>query len=394
MTGGTARRPRLTLFGGFLGSGKTTLMLALARRLIERGRTVGVVTNDQGETLVDTGFATAWGIEAAEVGGGCFCCNFSDFVSNITGLLERRSPEFIFAEPVGSCTDLAATVLSPLALYHGDLVELCGYYVLADGPRLAGEYRKLHLREPVTPRETLLAHQLREAPHLLLTKTDLLSETELRLAHETLAAVAPDTPITPVSVHDQTAHADSMAELASAIETGAAMELPAALDIDYEVYATAEAEMGWYNGLVELESEHDLHPDELATTFLLELRSTPDLETLHAKVLVTTPTGSVKASLVDGRIQADAALNSSAARSPGSSADRARPSPTGSRRFSMTTNVRAATDKDRLAELVSSHVTELARRLDLAIVDYTYKALIPGKPVPEHRFEPTEDPLE
>ena len=45
-----------------------------------------------------------------EVAGGCFCCRFPDLLAAIRELQATAAPEFILAEPVGSCTDLAATV--------------------------------------------------------------------------------------------------------------------------------------------------------------------------------------------------------------------------------------------------------------------------------------------
>ena len=39
------------LVGGFLGSGKTTGLIAACRSLANRGNTVGVATNDQGKVL-------------------------------------------------------------------------------------------------------------------------------------------------------------------------------------------------------------------------------------------------------------------------------------------------------------------------------------------------------
>jgi G3E family GTPase len=47
---------QLHLVGGFLGSGKTTAILAAARELISQGKSVGIITNDQGKYLVDTSF--------------------------------------------------------------------------------------------------------------------------------------------------------------------------------------------------------------------------------------------------------------------------------------------------------------------------------------------------
>ncbi|MFP4376345.1 MAG: GTP-binding protein [Spirochaetales bacterium] len=156
-------KAKLALVGGFLGSGKTTLLIAVAKELIARGESVAIVTNDQGETLVDTGYAESLEITASEVGNGCFCCNFSDFVANIRTVLEEQQPSFVLAEPVGSCTDLASTVLAPLSLYQADLIELCYYGVMIDGSRLEGEYSTYRLDTPVTPREVLLRHQIAEA---------------------------------------------------------------------------------------------------------------------------------------------------------------------------------------------------------------------------------------
>jgi hypothetical protein len=50
-----------------------------------------------------------------------------------------------------------------MKLYHDELVELGPYLVLADGGRMRGEYEHLRLEKPVTPREVLVAHQLKEA---------------------------------------------------------------------------------------------------------------------------------------------------------------------------------------------------------------------------------------
>ncbi len=48
---------RIAIVGGFLGAGKANLILHAARKLAERGYWVGLVTNDQGQGLVDTALA-------------------------------------------------------------------------------------------------------------------------------------------------------------------------------------------------------------------------------------------------------------------------------------------------------------------------------------------------
>ena len=76
-------RPTIVLVGGFLGSGKTTLILAAARLLAQRGLRSAVILNDQSDGLVDTRLTQAHGILAGEVTGGCFCCRLSDLLTVI-----------------------------------------------------------------------------------------------------------------------------------------------------------------------------------------------------------------------------------------------------------------------------------------------------------------------
>jgi len=61
------------LVGGFLGAGKTTALLRLARHLEAQGKRAAVIVNDQSTGLVDTALAAAAGFAVGEVTGGCFC---------------------------------------------------------------------------------------------------------------------------------------------------------------------------------------------------------------------------------------------------------------------------------------------------------------------------------
>lgn len=102
-------KARYIMIGGFLGAGKTTALGKLAQRLAGRGLRVGLITNDQGRNLVDTAMLRAQGFATEEIPGGCFCCRFNSLVDAAAKLTERSRPDVFIAEPVGSCTDLAAT---------------------------------------------------------------------------------------------------------------------------------------------------------------------------------------------------------------------------------------------------------------------------------------------
>src|SRR5262245_46943418 len=104
---------RFIMLGGFLGAGKTTAMARLAKDYTDQGLRVGIVTNDQAQDLVDTHNLREQGFSVAEVAGACFCCKFDDLLTQVGSLEADRRPDVILAEPVGSCTDLVATVVQP-----------------------------------------------------------------------------------------------------------------------------------------------------------------------------------------------------------------------------------------------------------------------------------------
>src|SRR5213593_4339925 len=124
------KRLRFIMIGGFLGAGKTTTISRLAHSYLNQGRRVGLVTNDQAQDLVDTNSLRAQGFPVEEVAGACFCCRFDDLISKVGRLQEGERPDVILAEPVGSCTDLVATVVQPLKDLYGQRFEVAPFAVL------------------------------------------------------------------------------------------------------------------------------------------------------------------------------------------------------------------------------------------------------------------------
>ena len=93
---------------------KTTLLAQAAVRLSKLGHRVGLVANDQAADLVDSEVLKITGTCVEEVAGGCFCCRFPDMIAALDRLAQRDQADVLLGEPVGSCTDLAATVMQPL----------------------------------------------------------------------------------------------------------------------------------------------------------------------------------------------------------------------------------------------------------------------------------------
>ena len=123
---------RFIMIGGFLGAGKTTAVGRLAARLTEQGLRVGLITNDQGRNLVDTAMLRSQRFATEEIPGGCFCCRFNSLVEAAHRLTERSRPQVFIAEPVGSCTDLVATVAYPLRRLYGEDFTVAPVSVLVD----------------------------------------------------------------------------------------------------------------------------------------------------------------------------------------------------------------------------------------------------------------------
>jgi G3E family GTPase len=270
-------QPRLILVGGFLGAGKTTLLLAAAQRLAARGQRVGLVMNDQGDQLVDTALAQDQAIPVVEVAGGCFCCRFPDLTTALQRLRTSVNPDVILAEPVGSCTDLLATVVRPLLAYHPEEFIIAPLTVLVDPTRRLAGYT--------------------EAEILLLSKCDLLPEAELSERLHTLTTTYAPTPV-----------------FAASAQTGAGVEAwlthvltqtssaTHELAIDYGRYAEAEAQLGWLNARGTVESNVPFQPHNWLTHFLRLLDSAfagQRAAIAHLKLHATTNAGSAKASLTE-----------------------------------------------------------------------------------------------
>jgi G3E family GTPase len=173
---------KLFMVGGFLGSGKTTAIHQAAMYLRKNDRSVGVITNDQGTQQVDTQFIKGYDIPSEEVTAGCFCCNYNELEKSIASLQINEKPEIIFAESVGSCTDLAATVINPLLSLNPDTYQIV-LSVFADIQLLI---RFLQNDKDIFYDNVnyIYEKQLEEADIIVVNKIDLLTEEQLDLARQ------------------------------------------------------------------------------------------------------------------------------------------------------------------------------------------------------------------
>jgi G3E family GTPase len=276
---------RVIFTGGFLGAGKTTALGAIARRLLQQGLTVGLVTNDQAANLVDTAIVKELGVPVAEVAGGCFCCRFSDLVDATEQVL-ANNPDILLGEPVGSCTDLAATVVNPLKLFYGDIFRLAPFSVLVDPLRV----RELVLKETPTrfPEEVayIFRKQLEEADIIVLNKVDTLMPDEADRMVAALKELQPDKPILKVSA----LRGDGVDEWLQLLMSDAPAGSHILRDLDYDIYAKGEAVLGWLNATVQVRGNPTFDARKFAEALMAELQraiATRNAEVAHLKFLLT-----------------------------------------------------------------------------------------------------------
>lgn len=349
------------LVGGFLGAGKTTLLLATAQRLAARGLRTGLVTNDQGENLVDTILARRSQLAVMEVAGGCFCCRYPDMVKALMELHRQASPDVILAEPVGSCTDLMATVIRPLLHQQAQRFRLAPLTIAVDPLRTPDHF--------LPEIDYLIQRQIAEAELVVLTKQDLPAAVEHGKTTTSQLMRHSGLRIFPLSAKTEVG-IDEWLEIALNTTTTADRKL----DIDYSVYAAGEAALGWLNASGRVSASQPFSATNWIQYLLQMLdRSLSQHKSViaHIKVYVSTSEAGCKASLMQsqGQISWDS-----------------RPDNAYSNELTFTLNARVQAAPDLLASTVRSVLHELSPHPDFDIMFTSFECFQPDTPTPTYRM--------
>lgn len=172
----------LLVISGFLGSGKTTLIIQLAKAALEKQIKVAIVVNEIGEIGVDDLYMRRLGLNVREILGGCICCTLAGSLQETLDTLAREyGPELVILEPSG--------VADPATIDKA---------LISDGQRMCCRTTKMTLVDPLrlemmmTVMTPLVTSQIRCAQWVLINKQDAATADETAYAYQTVKQLNPD----------------------------------------------------------------------------------------------------------------------------------------------------------------------------------------------------------
>lgn len=366
-----AHKIRYIMVGGFLGAGKTTTLGRLARHYMDQGFNVGIVTNDQASDLVDTNTLRSQGFDVGEVAGACFCCNFNELMDTIGHLGEAKKPDVLLAEPVGSCTDLVATVIQPIKRLFDAEFQIAPYAVIlkpSHGLRVLRNEKKAGF----SPKAAyILKKQLEEADAILINRIDELSPEAVDELSDVLKEQHPEVPVLRISAKTGEGF-DGLTELlAQDGDFGRRV-----LDIDYDTYAEGEAELGWLNSSLRISAEKPFPLDELLLEVVTKLREslgTVEAETAHLKTIGLWEGFFGVANLISSDTEPELSL----------------PSKCEVEEVDLIVNARVACDPVLLEDHVGKVIGDVCSSRQATAEFRQTQSFRPGRPVPTHRYAAT-----
>ena len=237
------------IFSGFLGSGKTTAMIAMARAVNARFQKEGepshvaIIANDLGaKNLVDADYTRTADVPIDEIAGDCICYITEDLVYHINRLADAGASIVVSDIPgcgVGALNHVYVTLKEE---YPGKF-DLLPLVCLVDPMRLRmilPQKEDINLPEEM---RFLLNAQLAEADVIVLNKTDLIDDEERESDLEFIRKAYPEIPVMSMSART----GEGVEELVDYLLTHEATAEPRYLGTDTEEFDAAEAKMCWYN---------------------------------------------------------------------------------------------------------------------------------------------------
>jgi G3E family GTPase len=153
----------MLVVSGFLGSGKTTMILATIGKYIEATKKkVVIIVNDFGKIGIDGAVMKKYGLDVQDMPSGCICCTLgTDFLETVNTVASNFKPDLILVEPTGIADP--ANIIETMKMYRGPKVDPIRIFVVVDAVRFP-----LILKALTVP----LKNQLKAADLIVINKID------------------------------------------------------------------------------------------------------------------------------------------------------------------------------------------------------------------------------
>ena len=186
---------KLVNIAGYLGSGKTTLVIAVGRKLSAAGLKCAILVNDVGAVPVDGNVLRDKGLTVKDIGGGCICCQVVGSLLRTLELLARgQNPDLIIVEPTGIAVPSSINKTAMLLAKKID-ISLGPTIVLFDTTR-AEKLIKFDILK------RLVSAQLRDADIIALSKADAVDEDMVEFSRNAVREINPRARIMRLSTRD------------------------------------------------------------------------------------------------------------------------------------------------------------------------------------------------
>jgi len=175
----------VTVLTGYLGAGKTTLLNRILTE--DHGKRYAVIVNEFGEVGIDNELIVGADEEVFEMNNGCVCCTVrGDLIRVLSGLMKRKGR---FDAIIIETTGLADPGPVAQTFFVDDDVkaktELDSVTTVVDAKHLL--LRLADSKEAV--------EQIAFADQIVLNKTDLVSDEDLRMIESRIRRMNPLAPI-------------------------------------------------------------------------------------------------------------------------------------------------------------------------------------------------------
>lgn len=172
---------RVMIIGGFLGSGKTTIILKLAAHITASGLKTAILVNEIGEIGVDGETLRTTGVETKQLTDGCICCSLKyGLRAAIKEIRENFEPDVLLIEPTG------------VALPHQIREEIAETNVMMTFAPIVTVVDAVRFRAITGQVPAFMTAQLEDADVIVINKTDAVPEDQIAPIETLLEKNNPD----------------------------------------------------------------------------------------------------------------------------------------------------------------------------------------------------------